>query len=96
MSERTARILGVAPESLVGRSVSVAGLTLPIVAVLPASVAFPAEGTELWIPASAAPPVTIKGQEDARWFKLVARIKPGVERLAVRHRRDPRAGAAQH
>lgn len=78
VSERTARILDVAPESLVGRSVSVAGLTLPIVAVLPAAVAFPAEGTELWIPASAAPPVTIKGQEDARWFKLVARIKPGV------------------
>ena len=78
VSERTARALNLDPQSLVGRPVSVAGLTLPVLAVLPAGVAFPAEGTELWIPASAAPPVTIKGDEDARWFKLVARMKPGA------------------
>ena len=83
VSERTARAANVAPHALVGRPISIAGLSLPVAAVLPASVGFPADGTELWIPAAAAPSVTLKGGEDARRFRIVARMKAGASVAVV-------------
>ena len=69
LSQRTLRSAGIDPTSVAAQTVSIAGLTLPILGILPDDVAFPAEGTELWIPAGMAPAVTLKGPEDARGFR---------------------------
>jgi putative ABC transport system permease protein len=65
-------------DALLGRQLTIAGLSLPVLGILPTSASFPSDGTELWIPASAAPAVALKGQTDDRRFRLVARIKDGA------------------
>jgi predicted permease len=78
ISERAAGVRDQPPGTMIGRVVALGDARLPILAVLPRDVEYPADGTELWIPGSAAPAVTIKGQEDARRFRLIARMKPAA------------------
>jgi putative ABC transport system permease protein len=78
LSQRTADAAGVEPTSMIGRLATVAGLSLPVIGVMAADVSFPSDGTELWIPASAAPVVALKGRADDRRFRLVARVKSGL------------------
>jgi predicted permease len=78
LSRRAASAAGMDHEALLGRQLTIAGLSLPVLGIMPASVSFPSDGTELWIPAAAAPAVALRGRADDRRFRLLARMKPGV------------------
>ena len=78
LSRRTASVDGVDHAAMLGRPLTIAGLSLPVLGIMPASVSFPSDGTELWIPASAAPAVALRGRADDRRFRLLARVKPGA------------------
>ena len=78
LSRRAASVDGVDHEAMLGRPLTIAGLSLPVLGIMPASVSFPSDGTELWIPASAAPAVALRGRADNRRFRLLARVKPGA------------------
>jgi putative ABC transport system permease protein len=78
LSRTAASAAGVDLDRLLGRQLTIAGFSLPVIGIVPSSVSFPADGTELWIPASAAPAVALRGQADDRRFRLVARLKHGT------------------
>ena len=78
VSQRVARAAGVGAQSLLGQPVAVAGLSLPILAVLDGAAGFPEDATAVWIPASAAPEVSLLNRGNDRHFRLLARMKPGV------------------
>ena len=78
LSERVARQTGESMESLQGRRITVGEIAATVIGVMPDAFAFPSQGTDVWIPARAAPAIAFDGSRDARRFRLLGRLKPGV------------------
>ncbi len=65
--------------SPVGRVVTVGQGTYTISAVVPDTFGFPSDEMAAWLPASSSTSIAVAGR-DARSFRLIARLKPGVTR----------------
>jgi putative ABC transport system permease protein len=78
VSERLARQTNTAPAALVGTPVTVGGAALTVAGVMPAAFAFPAQQVDVWMPAAAAPAIAFDRAADARHYRLIGRLKPGV------------------
>jgi putative ABC transport system permease protein len=78
LSERVARETGASIESQLGRSITVGEITAAVIGVMPNAFAFPSQGTDVWIPARAAPAIAFDRSSDARRFQLLGRLKPGA------------------
>lgn len=78
ISERLARQANSAPAALLGTPVTVGGATLTVAAVMPAAFAFPAQRVDVWMPAAAVPAIAFDRSADARHYRLIGRLKPGV------------------
>lgn len=83
LSERLARRLTIPIDKLVGQLVTVADQSFGVIGVAPEAVAFPSERVDMWVEATQAPAIMFDG-EDARRFRLVARMAPGVQIEQVR------------
>jgi putative ABC transport system permease protein len=62
----------------VGAAVTVGRGSYAVVAVMPDSFAFPAEEIAAWMPASSRTTIGFGDRADARSFRLIARLSPGV------------------
>jgi putative ABC transport system permease protein len=78
VSERLARQANTAPAALLGAQVTVGGATLTVAGVMPAAFAFPAQQVDVWMPAAAVPAIAFDRAADARHYRLIGRLKPGV------------------
>ncbi len=78
VSARVARQSGASIETLLGRSITLGTITATVIGVMPDAFAFPSEGTGLWIPGHALPGIAFDRSSDARRFRLLGRLKPGV------------------
>jgi putative ABC transport system permease protein len=78
LSERVARQSGAPIENLPGRTIAIGEMTATIVGVMPAAFEFPSQGTGVWIRGQAVPAIAFDRSPDARRFRLLGRLKPGV------------------
>lgn len=84
VSERLARQAGPSIEALLGTRALVGDAPLTIIGVMPAAFAFPSQGIDAWMPAAAAPAIAFDRSADARHFRLIGRMQPGVTLLHAR------------
>ena len=76
VSQRFASQFGAGSSDILGRSFTVGGRSFEVVGVLPASFGV-FEDRDLWLPAYGAAPVSVIGREDARAYRLIARVRSG-------------------
>src|ERR1051325_5777260 len=62
--------------NIIGQPINLNGVNRTIVAVMPASFAFPEKGDDIWVPLATSP--QNKQARNAFWLKAVGRLKPGV------------------
>lgn len=85
LSEQLARQLGAATnDDLLGKAVTVAERPFTVVGIMPDAVAFPSERVLLWLPVRDSPAIELSRGEDARRFRLLARMLPGARAEHVR------------
>lgn len=68
----------------VGRAVTVGQGSYVISAVMPDAFAFPSDDVAAWLPTSSRTAIGFADRPDARSFRLVARLKPGVTLVQAR------------
>ena len=78
LGERFARQSGIAPDRAPGTALTIGNIAVTVAGVVPAPFAFPTDRIDLWMPGASAPAVALDRSADARRFKLVGRLKPGV------------------
>src|SRR5258708_34235174 len=78
---------------MLGRSLTIGVTPVTIVAVMPASFAFPYENIDVWMPAAAAPLIAFDRSTDVRRLQLAGRLRSGVS-LAQAADDVARAGVA--
>jgi putative ABC transport system permease protein len=78
ISERIARQAASSIESLLGRSITVGDVAVTVIGTMPDAFAFPAGGVDVWIPARAVSAIAFDRTSDARRFRLIGRVTPGL------------------
>ena len=63
------------PDAL-GQKVKIAGGSIPIIGVMPASFLFPARDADVWFPVPVGAPYTLG--RDNTWYTVIGRLKPDV------------------
>ena len=83
LSQRLALRAGQEASGLLHSMVSLADGVFTVAGVMPVSVSIPSEDIDLWLPATAAPAVSVLRKDDRR-YTLIARLKPGTTLQNVR------------
>lgn len=77
LGDAYARRLG-SLDSAVGKGVSVGAIGLQVGGVMPSAFAFPTDEIQAWVPADAVGTLVVFGRSDARSYRFIGRLKPGV------------------
>lgn len=85
LSDAFVRHLGATPAAVTEHDLSVGGRPYRVTAVMPPPFSFPDDDVRLWLPARSVGAAALFGQtDDARSYRLVARLRPGVTLAAAR------------
>jgi predicted permease len=67
-----------ADRSIVGRALTIDGLPVTVVGIMPARFAFPADRIDFWMPLSTIPADAVGRQRASRFLDVIGRLAPGA------------------